>query len=170
MMIRLTPLATAGLVALVGINAWLCAILLEGLLAPDPISTAEQGSRPMLPTPAEDIASPKAISEYNETLVRPIFFKSRRQFVAPVPSPSPSAPPPRAGPASAPIDPGLIVGGIAIIGPMRKTYLLRKAESSGVWINQGDAFMGWKVQSIDPKGVTLRKDERVIDLRLYPEP
>jgi hypothetical protein len=170
MIIRFAPLATAGLVALVGINAWLCAVILEGLLAPDPISTAEERSRPMLPTPAEDITNTKAIMEYNEMLVRPIFFKSRKLFVAPRPPPSPSAPPPRAGPASAPINPGLIVGGIAIIGPMRKTYLLRKADPSGVWVNQGDAFMGWKVQSIDPKGVTLRKDERAIDLRLYPEP
>jgi hypothetical protein len=46
---------------------------------------------------------------------------------------------------------------------------MKKPKPRGVWVGEGEDFMGWKVQSISTSVATLQQNDRTIELRLYPE-
>jgi len=129
---------------------------------------------PKLSAPAEGPVSHPPLSAYPQTAARPVFFKSRRPFVAPPPAAPPRAPPPPPlaavqPPAPPPpvVDPGLAVGGVMIGGEVKKAYVFRKGERAGSWLAEGEEIMGWKVQVIDSGGARLQKDGRSVGLSLY---
>jgi len=47
----------------------------------------------------------------------------------------------------------------------KKAYVFRKADRSGSWVTGGKEIVGWKVQSIDRGGATLRKDVAISNYR-----
>jgi hypothetical protein len=65
-------------------------------------------------------------------------------------------------------DPGFSVGGLIISGMIRKAYLMKKPQPHGVWVREGEDFMGWKLQSVTASAATLQQSDRTIEVRLYP--
>jgi hypothetical protein len=105
-----------------------------------------------------------ATVSYQEILAHPIFSRSRAPYVPSAPpAPKPSPPP------AVFIDPGLVLGGVMVNGAVKKAYLFQKTDKSGVWVGEGDDFIGWRVQSITAEVAKLQKDTHVIEVRLYPE-
>jgi hypothetical protein len=76
---------------------------------------------------ASQLSLPKAkpVTDYGETLARPVFFKSRAPYAAPPPPPPPPKPPATAPPA--PVDPGLVLGGVVVLEGAKKAYIFNKA-------------------------------------------
>ena len=119
----------------------------------------------------DDEAPPasRAIGSYEQVLAHPLFFKTREPFV-PAPPPLPPPPPPRpAAPVAPVVDPGISVAGVLISGPIRKAYLMSKANQDGTWVREGDEYNGWKVQSVTAGIAKLQRDDRLIELPLYPK-
>jgi hypothetical protein len=168
MTVRITPLATAGLAGLAGLNAWLLALALEEgprAEAPAQIATADQASGSLASRAAPPAGKP--ISAYGQTVGRPLFFKARTPYVPPPPAPPPT-PKPAAMPHPAPVDPGLVLGGIVILEETKKAYVLNKKDRRGAWVSEGEAILGWTVESIDAITAKLRQSDRSIELQLYP--
>ena len=42
-------------------------------------------------------------------------------------------------------------------GTIKKAYLLQKTDKSGAWVDEGDDFVGWRVQSITTDAAKLQK-------------
>jgi hypothetical protein len=170
MPLRITPFALVGLASLAGLNVWLVALVIDEQ-SPEPEVQPPAAAAGRLPSPAMSDSKPpdsKPISAYPQTLARPVFFKSREPYVAPPPVPPP-LPIPVATPPAVPVDPGLALGGVAIMDGTRKAYIFSKADAVGAWIAGGETILGWTVESIDATTARLQQAERSIDLQLYPE-
>jgi hypothetical protein len=112
--------------------------------------------------------SPRPISAYGQTLAKPVFFKNRLPHVPPPPAPQPP-PKPAVAQLPAPVDPGLVLGGIMITNGVRKAYVYKKGDSRGTWLSEGDAIMGWKLEALDTMNAKLQQAGRSIELQLYPK-
>jgi hypothetical protein len=169
MPLRITPFALVGLAGLVGLNVWLVAMLMRGHVQESEVqSPATAAGRP--PSPAMSDSKPpesKPISSYPQTLARPVFFKSREPYVPPPPAPPP-LPQPAATPPPTPVDPGLALGGVAIMDGTRKAYIFSKADMRAAWIAEGEIILGWTVEAIDAMTAKLQQADRSIELQLYP--
>jgi hypothetical protein len=170
MTMRIAPLAAAGIAALAAVNVWLLTVLIAGVTGDAPAAIAAPAWDPNLPGAGEDVPAARPINAYRETLVHPVFFKTREPYVAPPPRPvAPPVPAMLPKPAPPPIvDPGLIVGGVIINGDVRKAYVYGKADSHGSWVSEGETLAGWKVGAIDSAGIKLQQQDRTIELQLYP--
>jgi hypothetical protein len=169
MRLRVAPLALAGLLSLACLNAWLVRLALENLA---PESQASMMTPAQVPTPpAFEVKLPKAkpITAHAQTLARPVFFRSRQPYVPP--PPPPQAPPkPVAAPPPVPVDPGFVLGGVAITEAGRKAYIFNKTDAArGAWLTEGETVQGWKVEAIDAGSAKLQQRGRSIDLQLYPK-
>jgi len=167
MTLRIAPLTFVGLFGLVGLNAWLLAVVTADH-APEQemaAATTDWNQKP-LPTEAQP-HDPKPISAYGQTLATPVFFKTRLPYVAPPPAPPPTAKP-TVAPPPASVDPGLVLGGIMITDGARKAYVFKRADSQGMWLSEGETLLGWKLLSIDPASARLQQAGRSIELQLYP--
>jgi hypothetical protein len=164
MMVRMAPLAAAGLLLLGGLNVCLSAMLYRQI-APDDASEEKAEWIPPVGKSVAPVAARKPIESYQLTLAHPVFFKSREPFVPP-----PLPPPPKIVQPVPPVvvDPGLILGGVMTNHDLRKAYLLTKANPAGSWVSEGESFMGWKVQSVDTASARLQQQDRTIELQLYP--
>jgi hypothetical protein len=166
---RIAPLAAAGIAALAAVNVWLRTVLIAGVTGGEPAALAAPAWNPNLPGAGEDAPAARPINAYRETLVHPVFFKTREPYVAPPRPVAPPAPAMLAKPAPPPIvDPGLIVGGVIISGDVRKAYVYGKTDPHGTWVSEGETLAGWKVGAIDPDGIKLQQQDRTIELQLYP--
>ncbi|HEY7300025.1 MAG TPA: hypothetical protein VH684_19130 [Xanthobacteraceae bacterium] len=162
---RITPLAAASLLALVGIDAWLLATIIDdAFLSEDPSPVRAPDWSPKVSGSTELVLA-KPIVSYDQTLRRPLFFKKREPFV---PRP-PAAPPKPAPPPVVQKDPGLVLGGVVIDHNIKKAYLFTRADPHGAWVSEGENFMGWKVQSVDSNSTTLQQNSRFVELHLYPQ-
>jgi hypothetical protein len=165
---RISPLALAGLTVAGGVNFWLLTEVI-GIALEDPPPVERETGAPRLTGPDDPAAIAKPIASYQQTLARPLFFKTREPFVArPAPPPPVQAPKP-APPPTAFVDPGISLAGIMISGQARKAYLVRKPDPNGAWVREGEDFMGWKVQSISAGAAKLQQSDRTIELQLYAE-
>jgi hypothetical protein len=168
MRLRVAPLALAGVLGLGCLNVWLLAMVLEtsepdakaplAETKPAATSAASQGGLP--PSPS--------IAAYNQTLAKPVFFKSRAPYVPPPPAPPPSAKPVSA-PPPAPVDPGLVLGGVIVVEKAKRAYIFNKVDLRGGWFSEGETMLGWKIETIDAAAVRLRQGDRSIELQLYPK-
>lgn len=168
MRIRIAPLGLAALTIAAAVDVWLLADVADRATRPPP-SLESVEWKPKLSAGHEPTASARPIADYRETLARPLFAKTRAPYVAPPPPPPPVQPPPPPPPAPVLVDPGFSVGGVMITDALRKAYLMKKPEPHGVWVGEGEHFMGWKVQSIGASTAKLEQNDRTIELRLYPE-
>jgi hypothetical protein len=168
MILRIAPLAAAGLVALASLNAWSLSSLVGEILNDDQQGAEKSEWRPRLSTSADDKGVQKPIEDYPLILAHPVFFKSREPFVPP---PPPPPAPVKAAPAPPPpvVDPGLVLGGVMAIGDLRKAYLLTKTNPAGSWVSEGDTFMGWIIRSVDTTSAKVQQQDRTIELQLYPQ-
>jgi hypothetical protein len=165
MMTRMTPLTAANLLALGCLNVWLLAIVLS---AEGPANQAAPSHATWTPKPSDSTGGQSQrnpASAYRETLARPIFYRSREPFV-PAPPPPPPAPQSVAPPAPA-ANPSIALGGVIINGVLRKAYLFSRGSPQGMWVGEGDNFMGWTVAAIDAGSAQLKQAGRTIDVQLY---
>ncbi len=164
---RISPIAAAGLLALIGFNlsaiAWLAQIdaqdntlqIMPIKWTPESRSAATQGQ-----------LTGKTENAYSETLARPVFFKDRRPFVSPPPPPPPRpvalvvAPPPVT-------NPGLGIAGIAITENGKQAFVTSATSKDGSWVREGEDVMGWRVARITGDSVTIQKAQQSIELPLY---
>jgi hypothetical protein len=166
---RIAPLAGAGFLGLASLNAWSLSSLVGEVLGDDPPAAVTVEWRPQLSTSGDDRASQRAIEDYPLILAHPIFFKTRGPFVPPPPQPPPAPPKVVQPPPPAPVDPGLILGGVMTMGHLRKAYLLTKANPAGSWVAEGDNFMGWIIKSVGGSSAEMQHEDRTIELQLYPQ-
>ena len=169
MRLPVAPLWLAALTMVAAVDVWLLVDLVDLVTRPAP-SLETVAWTPKLPAAHEAAGPVKPITDYTRTLARPLFAKTRTPFVPPPPPPPApvrvmAAPPP----APVVVDPGFAVGGVVIDGVLRKAYLMKKPEPRGTWVSEGDDFMGWKVKSISASAAELQQNDRMIELRLYPE-
>jgi hypothetical protein len=75
----------------------------------------------------------------------------------------------RSAAASPSPHPGFVMGGVTIARGIRNAYLLTRAGPGGAWVNEGEDFMGWKVESVGSTGTKLQQQGRTIELELYPQ-
>jgi hypothetical protein len=165
MRLRLSPLAIMGFLALGCIDLWLVAVSIDAVTASDaaPIATFEWTGK--LASSSGQTPDARPIGAYGQILARPVFFKTRKPFVpppvAPLVQPTPPRPPP-------PVNPGLVLGGVAITDGVRKAYLFTMADPQGTWVNEGESFMGWKIASVNSTSTMLQQQDSTIKLELYP--
>jgi hypothetical protein len=168
MMSRIAPL-TLGTLFVVGcVDAWFISTLIGSTTADEQIVT--KATKPFLKLQSSDQAPhpAKPIGDYSAILAQPIFFKTRAPYVAALPAPPPARPPAPAVPAPVITDPGLVLGGVVMNRELRKVYIFSKGESQGTWINEGESFKGWKLETVDSKGAKLQQQNRTIELFLFP--
>jgi hypothetical protein len=163
---RISPIGAIVLLGILGVNAWLLAIVAIETVSDDQPPVDRVNWNPSLSTSVASAVSRRPIEVYGQILARPVFFKSRQPFV-----PTPTRPSPATMPASPTvvIDPGLVLGGILINSDVRKAYVFGRVGASGTWTSEGDEFMGWRIRSITGTGVKLEQRGRSIDLPLYPQ-
>jgi hypothetical protein len=113
------------------------------------------------------LPSPSQRSAFKQTLERPVFFESRRPYLAPPAPPPPKPVQPVTAPAPPVADPAFRVTGIAIIGGARQAFLHSPENADGVWTREGGAISGWKVSRITAETVTVEQSGRSFELNLY---
>ncbi|HLH91737.1 MAG TPA: hypothetical protein VKX28_25075 [Xanthobacteraceae bacterium] len=161
---RFTPLAAVGLVTLGVVNAFMLAGFIWSLTG-EPSAVAPTEWKPDLSASDDAPEASKPIAAYTLVLAHPIFFKTREPFVPPPPPPPPPRP---AAPPPPVIDPGISVAGVLISGPIRKAYLMSRSDTLGTWVREGEKYDGWTVQSVTAGNAKLQRDERSLELSLYP--
>jgi general secretion pathway protein N len=158
---RALPLLLAvAVAALVGVNGW--------VLQLDPASApAAAGAAPAQSAAAHTLAAPyqnRELSEYEETVRRPVFTASRRPYAPPAPAP----PPPAAAPEPERLPAELRLLGVLIDADRRQVLLRTKQQPAGRWLKEGDSIEGWQLRSILADGAVLANRARSHELRLYP--
>jgi hypothetical protein len=136
---RIAPLTALAVALLAGVDAWLISVVLQGEeLQAQPLVMEKTASS----TPLEGAGTPvrsKPPRAHAETLAHPVFYKTRAPY-----APPPPLPPPAAAPApTAPADPGIVLGGVAMHAEQKKAYLFSKGGAQGTWVSEGDTFLGW---------------------------
>src|SRR5262245_40456321 len=172
-MIRLLAqiLALLGLIIGIGgatltaLRLWQTPIALEA-----PTTTATRlPSLQEIPDPAHP-----ALSEFSQSLVRPLFFESRRlpvpqpkqiKLEPPKPSPPPPLPPPK---------PVALPDKIKLLGVLLQSEtasaLIETPPQPAAWHNIGDRIADWTITAIGENRVVLRHDSaRSATLPLYSE-
>ena len=151
-----------GLSAVCALLALVCAYLLATSVGTSPIlpgaplgGTGEQ-TRAGLATPLDA----KPVSEFRETVQRPLFNSTRR----PVDRPKTAR---AQGPAEAGSALDMRLVGIVKPGNAPNRALIRSAdETNGKWIAEGEAFNGWKLRSVKDRSVIIEAEGRSHELTL----
>jgi len=164
MRLRIAPLSGAGLVLLIGLNAWLLTEVVANFAPEDQDATATTEWTPAWSKSIDAPPAKRSMDNYKLTLAHPVFFKTREPFVPPPPPP----PPPQIKPPPVVVDPGLALGGIIINRAVKKVYLFTKTDPRGEWRQEGENFLGWTVQSVDASTARLRQHDGTLELQLYP--
>ena len=161
---RTPPLVFFGLALLAAANALFLIMAAQQTMFEDQVAAEEPGWSPRLPSLEDARTQTTATASHQEILARPIFSRSRAPYMPPAPPAPKSAPPPVAF-----TDPGFVLGGVMVNGTIKKAYLLQKTDKSGAWVDEGDDFVGWRVQSITTDAAKLQKETHVIEVLLYPQ-
>jgi hypothetical protein len=164
MRVRVAPLPAVALVGLGALNGWLIMIVRGGEevgVQEPPASVAPSRA---LSEKESGLSNVKPVHAYVETLAHPVFSKARAPYVPPPPT-SLAAPKTDAPPL--PVDPGIAVGGVVLDGVLKKAYLFKKGGATGSWVSEGETFVGWKVESIEPGSAKLQQAGRTLELHLY---
>jgi hypothetical protein len=118
------------------------------------------------------IVSDRATS-HRELLTRPLFFVTRRPFVAPVTAPaSPESSTPVVA-AIAPLTlsmspPAFRLAGVVGTGSTRMALLMSSTTTSMEWVRQGDMISGWTVKNVQATSVAVIANGVEHTLSLYP--
>lgn len=104
------------------------------------------------------------LSEFGETLSRPIFVASRRPYVPPKPEATVAANEP------APAPPNVLLVGIFIRPGMKQALLRSPSQPEAQWVAEGDTFNGWSLQAVHSDSVVIRARQTTRELGLYTQP
>jgi hypothetical protein len=155
-----------GWVTLTGLRLWQTPFLLE---APTTTAIPARSLRAI-----DDPVHP-ALSEFSQTLARPLFFESRR---LPLPQPKqiklePPKPPPPPPPPPPP-KPVVLPDKIKLLGVLMQSdtasALIETPPQPAAWHKIGDRIADWTITAIEENRVVLRHDSaRSATLPLYSE-
>lgn len=107
-----------------------------------------------------------SLSEFSETISRPLFHPSRRP-VSEVAAKEPGAAPPSSPPPEPETDEpsGLNLVGLMGSGEKGRRALIRpQGETYGTWVEEGGRIAGWQLNSIDDDRVVIEKSGREEEL------
>jgi general secretion pathway protein N len=109
----------------------------------------------------------RPLSEFGETVRRPLFTATRRPYVPPDPI--------QKAPEPAPAEPSRPPPNVRLIGVVidagKKRVLLRTPEQPrGRWVEEGDTVDGWLVRSVAADAAIVALGRETHELRLYPAP
>jgi hypothetical protein len=155
-----------GWATLTGLRLWQTPIVLDA-----PATTAAPVR------PLQEISDPvhPALSEFSQSLARPLFFESRRlplpqskQIKLEPPKPPPPPPPPP------PAKPVVLPDKIKLLGIFMQSKtasaLIETPPQPAVWHKIGDRIADWTITAIEENRVVLRHDSaRSATLPLYSE-
>jgi hypothetical protein len=155
-----------GWATLTGLRLWQTPIVLD---APTPTTTSVR--------PLQEISDPvpPALSEFSQSLARPVFFESRRlplpqskQIKLEPPKPPPPPPPPP------PPKPVVLPDKIKLLGVLMQSEtasaLIETPPQPPAWHKIGDRIADWTITAIEENRVALRHDSaRSATLPLYSE-
>jgi hypothetical protein len=169
--LRLSPLMTMGLLALLLLNAALMWMPKKsGALQPPPTVVAGQTWKASTPT-GSSVFRLKPIASYSQIASRPIFSKSRRPYVAPVPELAPTtavAAPPLKAPEPLP-EPKILLSGIATDGKSKRALIATAALPNGDWHVTGDTVEGWVLSEINADSIALTNVGQIYRLAIFAE-
>ena len=105
-----------------------------------------------------DSLVPRSLSEFGETIVRPLFSPTRRPVVAQVvpPEAETAAVESPAPEASASVPSRLTLIGLMRVGDRDRALIRSEDALRGTWIEVGQEISGWRVSEIDDKGVVIK--------------
>jgi hypothetical protein len=169
---RSSPIRRLAIALLVTLNAGLTWMLWSTAVDPAPALSREapaEWSPPVARDAAQGFVA-RPLESFGQTLARPVFFKSRKPFVAAIQPPVLPAPlmPPPPLPAPPPQPPPEFrAQGILIVTEGRKALIMSKLQPLGAWVAQGEKIEGWTVEAIEPEWVRVRRGDGVIRLDLH---
>jgi hypothetical protein len=158
---RAVPLALWGLAALLlGATAW-------PFLAPLPAGGGDAGvargrQQPFLAPSAADLALPP-LEAFSETLNRPLFVATRRppSPLAALQGQQPPSQPERTGPKGEKLVLGTyLLSGIVVSAEQKIVLLKHAATGKSLRVSEGDMLDDWKVATVAPDHVILRRGDR----------
>jgi len=159
---RAVPIGLWGLAALLlGLAVW---PFLVAVPLGDGTSAARRQSDPFLAPSAADLALPP-LESFSETLNRPLFTATRRppSPLAALQGQQPPAPqaPERTGPKGEKLVIGTYLLNGIVVTPEQKLVLLKHAVSGkSLRVAEGETLDDWKVETIAPEYVILRRGDR----------
>ena len=106
-------------------------------------------------------AGEPSLATLDATRSRPLFAPSRRppppppEIVGVTPPPAPPAPPPR-----------LQLSGVIVGSGKRLAIVTNLDQSKTFSVEIGNQIEGWTVARVNPRGITLKRDDRVVTVEL----
>jgi hypothetical protein len=143
----------AGVAALGLVNWWV--VGLEPGLPPAVAATAPAGATPAAISGLSRPVADRPLSDFAETLRRPLFIASRSPFASS-----------RAEPSQLPLD--IRVTGIAIDAGKKQVLLQTPHHPQGQWVEEGHSIDGWLLRTVRDDAVILASGQQTRELRLYP--
>ncbi|MBX5230578.1 hypothetical protein HJC06_29970 [Rhizobium sp. NLR9b] len=130
-----------------------------------PDASEERTIRPSA-TPALETKATVDLSTSPETLSRPVFSPTRREFLPVV---VPITPPPEPVVAAPAVQlPAFRLEGIRKIGPDLSALLAVNTDAPSQWLPIGGTIEGWTIDRIDIDSVVLRAGDQQAVVNLYP--
>jgi hypothetical protein len=158
-------IALGALVAALGlVNWWVIG------LEPESWSVAADAAPPGAPATPPLAARPsdeRPLSEFGETVRRPLFTATRRPFVPADPAPR-AAEPAAAEPTRPP--PNVRLVGVVIDAGKKRALLRTPEQPRGRWVEEGDTIDGWLLRSVRADAAIVALGRETHELRLYPAP
>jgi hypothetical protein len=152
----------ATLLCLVGLNAAISAMQID--ISPRPV----QLSRSAAVAAPEDKSRPASITDMNlpDTLVRPVFSPTRRDFVRPPAPSTPPAPVVVEAPPPALSPPSIGLRGTRTVGG-KYSALVATDDKTADWFGEGEIVLGWTIVSIEADRMSLSAGTSSIVFSLY---
>ena len=158
--------ALFALLVLLGMNFWM-------LQVPVNISPARMtpgGTDTARSAPASGTESSAGPLEITETIARPLFSPTGREFVPQVLAAEPAPVEPQiieADPVPVP-RPALIFQGTSRIGGRSAALIAYEDGSNANWLTTGQDIMGWKIEAIEPDRLVISLSSQRVVYDLYP--
>lgn len=138
-------------------------------LTPTQVGADDQFDPPVLPT--DTIKQP--LSDYRETVTRPLFSPTRTPIVAAqAGESSPEIVTAPSLPETAPVEPSrLKVAGVMLLaGRMQRALIRAEGQQHGKWVDVGSEIQGWKLMRIEQGLVVVQREGSLEELRLHSPP
>jgi hypothetical protein len=166
---RMRPSSNVALAALVALLGYLNWYAWEVPIETAPISTGgtdQASGQPDAEKKPPQIAK-RSLSEFSETIARPLFHPSRRPITVEAAQQPPAPEPPPVPEAEAQEPSGLSLVGLMVAGEKGRRALIRpEGEAYGTWVEEGGKIAGWELTSIYDDRVFIEKSGRQEELVL----
>ena len=138
-------------------------------LTPTQVDGTDQFDPPVLP--ADTIKQP--LSDYRETVTRPLFSPTRTPAVAAqAGESSPQLVTAPSLPEAIPVEPSRlkVAGVILLAGRIQRALIRAEGQPHGKWVDVGSEIQGWKLMRIEQGFVVVQREGSLEELRLHSPP